>query len=80
MLNGKVIRIKRKNLGYTARDIESLTRSSSNYDTSISRSYLEELERGVKKNPSFNMIVTLSKVLCCKLDDLVINSECLDGD
>lgn len=80
MLNGKVIRLKRKNLGYTARDIESLTRSSGVYRTSISRSYLEELERGAKKNPSFNMIVTLSQVLCCKLDDLVINSEGIDGD
>ena len=74
-----MIRLKRKKLGYTARDVESLTRSS-NYKTSISRSYLEELERGEKKNPSFNKLLTLSQVLCCKLDDLVLYSEGLDGD
>jgi len=52
MLNGKKIREIRIRLGYTARDVEILTKSPK-YGTSISKSYLEELERGDKKNPSF---------------------------
>jgi len=52
MLNGKKIREIRIRLGYTARDVEILTKSLK-YGTSISKSYLEELERGDKKNPSF---------------------------
>lgn len=51
MLNGK-IREARIKLGYTARDIENLTHNPK-FTTSISKSYLEELERGDKKNPSF---------------------------
>ncbi|APH23977.1 transcriptional regulator [Clostridium botulinum] len=70
MLNGKKIREARIKLGYTARDIENLTHNPK-FTTSISKSYLEELERGNKKNPSFEKIVVLSQVLMCKLDDLV---------
>lgn len=70
MLNGSKIRELRLNLGYTARDVENLTRKP-NYETSISKSYLEELERGDKQNPSFNKIVVLAMVLGCKLDELV---------
>lgn len=73
MLNGKKIREFRLNLGYTARDIEKLTKSSK-YETSISKSYLEELERGDKKNPSFQKIAVLANVLRCKIDDLVISA------
>ena len=51
MLNGRKIREIRKCLGYTARDVEVLTKNNK-YSTSISKSYLEELERGDKKNPS----------------------------
>lgn len=72
MLNGKKIREVRMSLGYTAGDIERLTKSPK-YPTSISKSYLEELERGSKKNPSFDKVVVLANVLCCKLDDLVQN-------
>lgn len=74
MLNGKKIREIRKSLGYTARDVESLTRNTK-YCTSISKSYLEEIERGDKKNPSFTKIEVLANVLCCKLDDLVLEAE-----
>ncbi|MEA4826984.1 helix-turn-helix domain-containing protein [Clostridium sp. JNZ J1-5] len=74
MLNGKKIREFRLNLGYTAQDIEKLTKNSK-YETSISKSYLEELERGDKKNPSFQKIVVLANVLRCKIDDLVISAE-----
>ncbi len=48
MLNGKKIREARIKLGYTARDIENLTHNPK-FTTSISKSYLEELERGDKK-------------------------------
>ncbi|RFM20405.1 XRE family transcriptional regulator [Clostridium botulinum] len=66
----KKIREARIKLGYTARDIENLTHNPK-FTTSISKSYLEELERGDKKNPSFEKVVVLSQVLMCKLDDLV---------
>lgn len=74
MLNGKVIREARMRLGYTARDVENLTRNSRKYETSISKSYLEELERGAKKNPSFDKIVVLADLLGCKIDDLVFRT------
>ncbi|NEZ48742.1 helix-turn-helix transcriptional regulator [Clostridium botulinum] len=74
MLNGRKIREFRLNLGYTAKDIESLT-ASPKYETSISKSYLEELERGDKKNPSFRKVVVLASILRCKIDDLVLSSE-----
>lgn len=70
MLNGKKIRELRVNLGYTSNDVENLTKRG-NYPTSISKSYLEELERGDKKNPSFQKIEVLARILCCKLDDLI---------
>ncbi len=74
MLNGRKIREIRKSLGYTARDVEILTKNVK-YSASISKSYLEELERGDKKNPSFEKIEVLANVLCCKLDDLVLRVE-----
>lgn len=74
MLNGRKIREIRKTLGYTARDVEILTKDTK-YGASISKSYLEELERGDKKNPSFQKIEVLANVLCCKLDDLVLKVE-----
>lgn len=70
MLNGKKIREVRTNLGYTARDIEKLTKNSK-YETCISKSYLEELERGAKKNPSLQKVAVLASILRCKIDDLV---------
>ncbi|NEZ46409.1 helix-turn-helix transcriptional regulator [Clostridium niameyense] len=70
MLNGEKIRETRLKLGYTTKDIENLTRNPK-FSTSISKSYLEELERGDKKNPSFEKVVVISQILRCKLDDLV---------
>lgn len=72
MLNGKKIREFRVKLGYTARDIENLTKNP-RYETSISKSYLEELERGDKKNPSLQKVAVLASVLRCKIDDLVVS-------
>ncbi|MCY6958049.1 helix-turn-helix domain-containing protein [Clostridium brassicae] len=74
MLNGKKVREFRMNLGYTARDIENLTKNPK-YETSISKSYLEELERGDKKNPSLEKVVVLANILRCKIDDLVVTGE-----
>ncbi|MBU5483630.1 helix-turn-helix domain-containing protein [Clostridium sp. MSJ-11] len=71
MLNGKKIREYRLNLGYTASDIENLTKNPK-YETSISKSYLEELERGDKSNPSLQKVIVLANILCCKIDDLVL--------
>lgn len=70
MLDGKKIREVRLSLGYTTRDIQNLTENPK-FNTSISKSYLEELERGDKKNPSFEKIAVLASVLRCRLDDLV---------
>lgn len=72
MLDGKKIREYRLKLGYTATDVENLTKNSK-YLTSISKSYLEELERGDKKNPSLQKVVVLANILCCKLDDLILH-------
>lgn len=72
MLDGKKVREYRLKLGYTAYDIEKLTKHPK-YETSISKSYLEELERGDKKNPSLRKVVVLASILCCKLDDLIIH-------
>ncbi|WP_027624341.1 helix-turn-helix domain-containing protein [Clostridium lundense] len=72
MLDGKKIREYRLKLGYTASDVENLTKNSK-YLTSISKSYLEELERGDKKNPSLQKVVVLANILCCKLDDLIVH-------
>ena len=73
MLNGKKIREIRLRLGYTTLDIQNLTKNQK-YKTSISKSYLEELERGDKKNPSFDKVVVLATILGCKVDDLIISA------
>ncbi|AHM57373.1 regulatory protein [Peptoclostridium acidaminophilum DSM 3953] len=74
MLNGNKIREFRLSLGYTAKDIEVLTQDQK-YGTCISKSYLEELERGDKKNPSFQKVVVLASILGCKLDELITSYE-----
>ncbi|MBM7870939.1 transcriptional regulator with XRE-family HTH domain [Clostridium pascui] len=73
MLDGKKVREYRLRLGYTAADVEILTRNT-RFETSISKSYLEELERGDKKNPSLQKIVVLASILCCKVDDLLVHA------
>lgn len=73
MLNGKKIREIRLSLGYTTLDIQKLTKNP-RFETSISKSYLEELERGDKKNPSFVKVVVLAKILMCKVDDLILSA------
>lgn len=73
MLNGKKIREIRLSLGYTTLDIQNLTKDPI-FETSISKSYLEELERGDKINPSFQKVVVLAKVLGCRVDDLIISA------
>ncbi|WP_097026351.1 helix-turn-helix domain-containing protein [Clostridium peptidivorans] len=73
MLDGKKVREYRLRLGYTAADVEILTKNP-RFETSISKSYLEELERGDKKNPSLQKIVVLASILCCKVDDLLLQA------
>ena len=65
MLNGLKVRELRNIKGYTTLDVSNLTH--------ISKSYIEELERGAKKNPSLNKVVTLAKVLGVKVDELILN-------
>ncbi|MHC6180421.1 helix-turn-helix domain-containing protein [Clostridium sp. JNZ X4-2] len=73
MLNGKKIRDIRISLGYTTLDVQNLTKNTS-FQTSISKSYLEELERGDKKNPSLEKVVVIAKILGCKIDDLILSA------
>jgi transcriptional regulator with XRE-family HTH domain len=73
MLDGEKIRDIRLDLGYTTLDIQNLTKNPK-YETSISKSYLEELERGDKINPSFQKVVVLAKVLRCKVDELILSA------
>lgn len=70
MLNGKKIRELRLEKGLTCLDIAIL---SKNLKFPISKTYLEELERGAKKNPSFNLIETLAIILKVTMDELRIN-------
>lgn len=64
MLNGMKIRELRNSKGYTTLDLSKFTK--------ISKSYLEELERGDKKNPAFNKVVYIAYALGVKVDDLIL--------
>ena len=70
MLNGARIRELRLNKSLTSRDISTLSKS---LNVHVSQTYLEELERGSKKNPSFNIIETIATILCVNIDELRIN-------
>lgn len=64
MLNGAKIRELRTMKGYTCVDMSKYT--------NISKSYIEELERGTKVNPAFNKVVALADALGVKVDDLIL--------
>ncbi|MDD2446890.1 MAG: helix-turn-helix transcriptional regulator [Tissierellia bacterium] len=66
MLNGIKIRELRNSKGYTTLDLSKFTK--------ISKSYLEELERGDKKNPSFSKVVYIADALGVKVDDLILKA------
>ena len=66
MLNGMLIRELRNDKGYTALDLAKRT--------NISKSYIEELERGTKQNPAFNKVVILAKNLGVKVDELILEN------
>lgn len=70
MVNGSKIREIRLEKGLTCTDVSNL---SKNLAVSISKTYLEELERGAKRNPSFNVIETISIILKVQLDDLKVS-------
>jgi transcriptional regulator with XRE-family HTH domain len=70
MVDGSKIRDIRLNKGLTSLDVSNLSR---NFNVPVSKSYLEELERGDKKNPSFNVIETIALVLGVTIDDLRIS-------
>lgn len=55
MLNGLKIRKLKNSKGYNILDISKFTH--------ISKSYIEELERGAKQNPFFNKAVALADFL-----------------
>lgn len=67
MVDGSKIRELRLNKGLTSLDVSKL---SKNLNVPVSKSYLEELERGDKRNPSFNVIETIALVLGVTVDDL----------
>ncbi|MCC5912085.1 MAG: helix-turn-helix transcriptional regulator [Clostridiaceae bacterium] len=67
MLNGLRMREVRLEKGYTTKDVSNLT--------CISKSYIEELERGEKKNPSFNKVVSIARALGLRIDDLVLKLQ-----
>lgn len=67
MLNGAKIREMRTMKGYTTRDVARFTK--------ISKSYIEELERGTKINPSFNKVVSIAQLLGAKVDELIITTD-----
>jgi transcriptional regulator with XRE-family HTH domain len=69
MVNGTKIRELRLNKGMTSLDISNL---SKNFNVMVSKSYLEELERGAKHNPSFNVIETIAMILGVSIDELRI--------
>lgn len=62
MVNGIKIRELRLKKGYTSRDLANLS--------NLSKSYVEELERGSKKNPSFITVEKLADALNVFIDDL----------
>lgn len=66
MLNGLKVRELRDIKGYTTLDIANLTQ--------ISKSYIQELERGTKQNPAFNKVVLIAKALGVKIDDLLVTT------
>jgi transcriptional regulator with XRE-family HTH domain len=70
MVNGTKIREIRLSKGLTSLDVSNLSR---NFDVRVSKSYLEELERGDKLNPSFNVIETIAMVLGVNIDELRIS-------
>lgn len=67
MVDGSKIRELRLDKGLTSLDVSIL---SKNFNVPVSKSYLEELERGDKRNPSFNVIETIALVLGVTVDDL----------
>ncbi|MCB2343024.1 helix-turn-helix domain-containing protein [Clostridium estertheticum] len=67
MLNGAKIRELRLNKSLTSKDLSTL---SKNLSVHVSQTYLEELERGSKQNPSFNIIETIATILCVNIDEL----------
>jgi len=64
LLDGYKMRQLRNMKGYTTNEVSKLTQ--------ISKSYIEELERGTKSNPSLGKIVSIAKVLGIKVDELIV--------
>ena len=67
MLNGSKIRELRFSKGMTCNDVSNLSKK---LNVQVSKTYLEELERGDKVNPSFNIIEAIATILCVKIDEL----------
>lgn len=70
MINGRRIRELRLEKGLTCSDVSNLSKT---LNSPISKTYLEELERGTKLNPSFNVVETISIILRVKLDELRVS-------
>lgn len=62
MIDGVTIRELRREKGYTSLDLANRS--------NLSKSYIEELERGDKNNPSFLTVEKLADALNVLIDDL----------
>ncbi|WBW95281.1 helix-turn-helix domain-containing protein [Oceanirhabdus sp. W0125-5] len=50
---------------------KKLSRRQLSLKSGVARGYISELESGKYDNPTVRVLVKLSKVLCCTLDELV---------
>jgi transcriptional regulator with XRE-family HTH domain len=62
MLDGNKLRDLRIEKGYTSEDLSKIAK--------VSKSYIEELERQSKINPSFAIVERIANGLSVKIDDI----------
>ena len=67
---GLAAKVLRKSRGLTLQDVADRS--------GLAKSYVWEIERGVKTNPSISALVALTTALGCSLDDLVGTKKFLE--
>ena len=70
IINGKKIREIRKNKGLEQSDLAAVA--------GVSVSYISQIERGVRKNPSIDVLYAIANKLEVNVDDLLKNVEILE--
>lgn len=68
MINGQKIREIRQDKGFTTYDLSVRTH--------VSKSYIEEIERGDKKNPSFQVIEKICDGLNVTIEEVRLKGAC----